>query len=216
MRRYRTALLVVAIAGVAVAATSTTALTQGTQTTCSASFHVLHDDRIGSLQLPAGAYQLTTVDVTCLRASHLFTEFLQDYDGVLPRPWRFAANAVGDGTFDRGTSGVSFRAVRTGDWTPGTPSHPSDGGGSHGDLVCPAVFEVEHNDRIGSLRLPRGDYTISRLGARLSCARAALLLARFLDHPDGRLTGGWILLPAQAEFVKGSIRYGFRVEPAAG
>jgi hypothetical protein len=216
MKRGRKILLSLAIAAAAVAGTSTTALTQGTATACSASFHVLHDDRIGSLQLPAGAYQISTVGITCLRASHLLAAFLNDWNGVLPNQWRFSVNAVGDGTFTRGTGGVSFRALRTGDAVPNTPGHPSDGGGSHGDLVCPGTFAVQHDDRIGRLQIPRGEYTLTRLGPQIGCARVAQLMARFLERPGGRLGGGWVLLPAQAEFVRFSTRYGFRIDAFAG
>jgi hypothetical protein len=211
MKRRRT-ILAVALAAAALAAVSASAVVQA-PTQCGAAFHVLHDDRIGSLQLPEGAYQLATTDVSCLRASHLFTEFLQDYNGRLPQPWRYTVQGTGQGTFIRGTSSARFTVVRTGDVTPNTPGHSTDGGGTHGALACPAAFEVEHNDRIGPLRLPRGDYRITRLGPRLSCARASNLFARFLDRPGGRLPGGWVLLPDLAEFVKGSTTYGFMVEP---
>jgi hypothetical protein len=216
MKRQRRILFTFAITAVALAASSSTALTQSTQSgNCTATFHVLHNDRIGSLQLPAGSYRISTVAVSCLRASHLFTEFLNDWDGELPRPWRYSVNGVGDGTFNRGTGGASFRVIRTGNWVPGSPGHPTDGGGNHGSLVCPGVFEVQHNDRIGALRIPRGDYTLTRLGVRIPCGTVSRLFARFLEQPSGRLPGGWVVLPAQAEFVKGSTRYGFQIEEFA-
>ncbi|HWM09797.1 MAG TPA: hypothetical protein VNO82_10635 [Solirubrobacteraceae bacterium] len=214
MRRQHKVLLTLVIGIVAAVGVSATALTQGTPTNCAASFHVLHNDRIGTLQLPEGAYQLRVNGISCVRGSHLFTEFLSDWDGNLPAPWAYTANAVGDGTFARTDTGLGFQAVRTGPATPGTPGHKTDGGGSHGELDCPSVFTVEHNDRIGPLRIPRGDYVISRLGVRITCAKSSRLLARFLQHPDGRLSGGWAVLPAQAEFVKYTTRYGFRIEPA--
>ena len=163
--------------------------------------------------LAAGVRALT--ELSCGRASHLFTEFLADYDGVLPRPWRSRANGVGDGTFVHGTSARSFEVMRTGDAVPGRPGHRTDGGGTHGDLACPGRFQVQHNNRIGALRIPRGEYTLVRLGARISCARVVRLFARFLEHPDGRLPGGWVVLPAQAEFVRHATTYGFRLEAFA-
>jgi hypothetical protein len=42
-----------------------------------------------------------------------------------------------------------------------TGGSASNGGGSHGDLACPEFFEVEHNDRIGVVRFPAGDYRIT-------------------------------------------------------
>ena len=35
-----------------------------------------------------------------------------------------------------------------------TPGSASQGGGSHGDLLCPGTFEVEDDDRVGNLRVP--------------------------------------------------------------
>jgi hypothetical protein len=211
MTRHRLVICGLAIGMAALGAVSAPAQTQG-PTQCTASFEVLHNDRIGSLRLPQGAYQLRTFDLTCLRASHLFAEFLQDYNGDLPEPWRYTVQGVGQGTFIFGDAERRFVALRIGDNGSGTSGHASDGGGSHGDLVCPATFRVEHNDRIGRLRLRAGQYRVTRLGARLSCARASTLLARFLDRPSGRLPGGWIVLPQLAEFVKGSTYYGFRVK----
>ena len=57
---------------------------------CPGTFDVLHNDRIGNLQLPKGPYVVTVLDTTtmgCTEASRLFAEFLEDWDGRLPRPW---------------------------------------------------------------------------------------------------------------------------------
>jgi hypothetical protein len=180
---------------------------------CAATFHVLHDDAIGDLQLPAGQYRLAVEELSCARASHLFTQFLRDFNGVLPRPWSYEAEAVGSGAFSgRG----AFTVTRTAD--PGspnaTPGSATDGGGSHGDLACPGTFDVVHDDRIGRLRLPQGDYTVTLLGGNLTCATADRLFARFLRRPSGRLPGRWVVLPQSAEFVKFSSHHGFFIKPA--
>lgn len=208
MLRRRLTILALALCAAALIATGAPALMQG-QTQCSATFEVLHNDRIGSLRLPEGSYQLRPFDLSCTRASHLFAEFLQDYNGRLPSPWRSTVQGVGRGTFIFGTAERRFVVVRVGTSTPG---HASQGGGAHGELVCPATFAVEHNDRIGPLRLRAGQYQVTRLGARLSCSRASTLLARFLDQPGGQLRGGWIVLPQLGEFVKGSSYYGFQIK----
>ena len=210
MRRHRLLLFAVAL-GAAAIAVNAPAVGQS-RTACSATFHVQHDDRIGPLRLPEGAYQLSTSKLSCLRASHLFTEFLEDYNGKLPRPWRGTVQGSGQATFTSGRGRASFGVARAGDITPGTPGHASQGGGSHGDLACPGSFEVEHNDRVGGLRLRRGGYRITPLGARLSCASATKLFARFLQRPSGRLPGEWVVLPDVGEFVNGSSFYGFRVK----
>ena len=43
--------------------------------------------------------------VSCARAADLFADFLQAFDGVLPRPWRMNVRAA---TFTRGGSGEGF------------------------------------------------------------------------------------------------------------
>lgn len=214
MKRYRLLLFVVVLGAAAVAVIGPAA--GQSQTRCAASFHVQHNDRIGSLRLPAGAYRITTTRLSCLRASHLFTEFLQDWNGKLPPPWRGSVQGSGRGTFTSDTSPAEFEVARTGRITPGTPGHASQGGGSHGDLACPGFFDVEHNDRIGRLRLPQGDYRVTPLGARLSCAKASRLFTRFLSAPGGRLPGTWVLLPDLAEFINDSSFYGFRVKRVRG
>jgi hypothetical protein len=214
MRRPRLTILAVALA--ASAALVVSAAPGGAQTgQCTATFHVLHNDHIGRLSLPAGLYQLRTTGVTCAQASHLFAQFLNDYNGVLPRPWRYTVQAVGQGTF-ASTRGGSFEAVRTGEPTaPAQAGSATNGGGSHGDLLCPGTFEVEHNDRVGRLRIAEGEYTITLLGGNLTCATAERFFGRFLDRPLGNLPRGWVVLPQSAEFMKFSSHHGFRIKPAA-
>ena len=214
MRRHRLLLFAVAL-GTAAISVNAPAVGQS-QTACSATFHVQHNDRIGPLRLPEGAYRLSPSKLSCLRASQLFAEFLQDYNGKLPPPWRGTVRGTGRATFTSGSGRPSFGVAPAGKITPGTPGHATQGGGSHGDLACPGSFEVEHNDRVGALRLPRGGYRITPLGARLSCASAAKLLARFLQRPSGSLPGDWVVLPDLGEFVNGSSFNGFRVKRMGG
>jgi hypothetical protein len=210
--RPRSALLALALAAAATLCAGTAAHAQA-PTPCAATFHVLHDDVIGELELPEGQYTLAVAGISCARASFLLSQFLRDYDGVLPRPWRYAVEDVGRGSF-RGRG--QFTVTRTADTgaSTATPGSASDGGGSHGDLACPGTFDVQHDDRVGRLRIPRGDYTITLLGANLTCRTAATLLARFLRRPSGRLPGRWVVLPAAAEFVGWSAHHGFRIKPA--
>ncbi len=65
-------------------------------------FRVLHNDRIGKLNLPAGSYDVTVLNgdkLSCAQSSKLFAKFLQDWDGVLPKPWILQVNKK---TFRRG------------------------------------------------------------------------------------------------------------------
>lgn len=59
-------------------------------------------------------------------------------------------------------------------------------------VQCNGTFRVLHNDHIGRLSLPRGNYRITILASgRPSCARASALFTRFLEDWDGNLPGGW-------------------------
>jgi hypothetical protein len=179
---------------------------------CPAFFRVLHNDRIGSLRVPAGNYRITILAVgriSCASASRLFAQFLQDFDGRLPRPWILDTQT---GTFLRGSAHVGFRVKRA----SGKPVNPSGGGNHPSDgTLCRATFRVLHNDRIGSLRLPRGPYRVTLLrGPGLTCAGASQMFTRFLSSPAGRLPRPWVLNAKSATFTRGrGSKTGFRVKP---
>jgi hypothetical protein len=204
--------LALALALAVVGLVATSAPARAAEATCPATFHVLHDDHIGQLALPAGHYRITLLDdarMSCARASNLFREFLEDFDGRLPSRWRVIARRS---EFRFGTSRVGFRVARV-----ATPSG-GGGGGRHPATgrVCPGTFSVLHNDHIGRLSLPRGQYRITLLAqGRLSCQRAARLFARFLQDFDGRLPRPWRLDVATATFSRAH-HVGFRVKRARG
>jgi hypothetical protein len=175
---------------------------QATTATCPGTFQVEHDDRIGSLSLPRGPYTIRATGVSCAAASQLFVQFLNDWDGRLPGGWRTTVRGVGKGTFTDPRS-QTFSVQRVGGGT---------GGGS--GLVCGPRFVLTQNDRIGPLVIKRGRYIIDRLGPLApSCAQDSALLKGFLMDFDGVLPNGWTLLPNDATFVRGSVSYGFRLEP---
>lgn len=211
MKRIRNA-MIVAVATVGVfAASEAPASAQSGQ--CTASFHVIHDDHIGRLQVPAGIYQLVARGgLSCTQASALWTQFLNDFDGRLPSPWKLTVKGSGRGRFV-GSGGQRFFTKRTGSANSNPKPGPArKGGGSHGDLLCPGTFQVEDNDRIGNLRLPAGPYQVTLLGGNLTCSTASRLFAQFLQRPTGNLPDGWSVLPQAGEFVRGTIHYGFRVK----
>ena len=181
------------------------------EATCPGTFQVLHNDRIGAMQLPAGAYTITVLDSTtmgCTEASHLLSQFLEDWDGRLPRPW-VANNSTRTFTAGRNST-VGFR-VTPGEPTPPTPPNPPHPPSSR---VCAGYFTVLHNDRIGSFSIPRGRYRITLLGyAGVSCSQASTLFARFLQDFDGVLPRPWFLDPSTGSFMKGSRHIGFRIKP---
>lgn len=178
--------------------------------TCPGTFHVLHNDAIGQLTLPAGAYTITVfnpANLSCTRASQNFAEFLQDFDGRLRRPWIVDPRTS---TFSRGEGSlIRFTVARSGG---------SGGGGNNPSTnTCPGTFQVLHNDHIGRLKLKRGSYRLSLVNPqKLSCARASQNLAEFLQDYDGRLRRPWILASLNvATFTRGrGSDIGFRVKPA--
>jgi hypothetical protein len=139
-------------------------------TRCPATFQVLHNDKIGAMSLPAGAYYVTTSNLSCSSASTLFSEFLDDYDGDLPFPWRANASAR---SFTTGTSSFSVKLA-----TPAPPAPPS------GSTTCAGTFSVLHNDRIGPVAFPQGQYVI-KIQRGLTCSAASSQFAQFLDSPSG-------------------------------
>lgn len=177
-------------------------------TACPASFAVQHDDRIGNLDLPKGSYQVrVTGALTCSRATSLFATFLQDYDGVLQGGWRYRARGVGQGSFTHRRPSASFSVTRR---------RGGGGGPPVVRLTCPSAFRVLNDDVIGELPVPAGRYRLTRLSAvSPTCEQASTLFASFLEHPDGRLPGGWAVLAEEGAFVKGSLNNGFRIEPFA-
>lgn len=187
------------------------------------SFRVLHDDRIGPAILPAGNYTITlapSAGLTCPAASKLFTRFLTDYDGVLPRAWRVIAKGNGKASFSMGIASdfavrdeVRFSVARN--------SGGGEGGGGGNELgaLCRNVFTVNSNVVLGPLTFRKGQYLLylpPRSG--IGCNRAAVLFTRFLGSPGGRLPFPWRLQNQTATFFKPEhpVRSAFRVEAAAG
>jgi len=178
--------------------------------TCPSTFAVLHDDRIGDLHLAAGSYTVTVLDaarLSCVHASDLFRQFLEDFDGRLPRPWALDAATA---TFTR-AEGDGFAVALA-----AAPSGGGDGGRHPSGTTCPGYFHVLHDDVIGRLELPSGEYRLTLLAVgRLGCARAAARFAAFLEDFDGRLPRRWVLDPQTATFSRGA-HVGFRVKLAVG
>lgn len=213
-RRLSTALALAATCAATFGAASASAQAPAV-TRCDTTFEVLHDDRIGTLTLPVGQYRIQTSELTCAKASALFTEFLQDYTGVLPRPWSYSVQGAGQGTFRRGTRQY-FTVVSEGGGGGTGGGGSGGGGGTHGSLTCPSYFTVLNNDRIGALRLRAGRYRITLTTPRLSCSQASKYFAQFLQDYDGDLGGAWVLVTRTATFLNGSTGLGFRVKPWSG
>jgi len=174
-------------------------------------FRVLHNDRIGQLNLPAGNYNVTVLNsakLSCASSSKLFAEFLQDYNGVLRRPWVVNVAAK---SFTKGAgSDTGFRVSKT--------STPSGGGGGSTSASCPGYFQVVHSDSIGSFEVPAGNYQITLIDpTRFSCAKAVKRFQEFLLDYNGVLPKSWRLSKASATFYKpNNPSVGFNINKAYG
>jgi hypothetical protein len=177
------------------------AATASAATRCPATFQVLHNDRIGAMSLPAGAYYVSVSNVSCATASQLFSDFLQDYDGDLPFPWRGNASAK---SFTNGSSSFSVKLAGK------TPPNPPSG------QTCPGTFSVLHNDRIGRVSFPQGQYAM-KLIRGLTCSAAATQFAQFLDAPSG-VQAPWSMTgsSSNATFQDNMGGFGFSVAKTSG
>ena len=214
--RWRRPALIAALGAVALVAAMLMAADRAdaAPAKCPSTFRVLHDDHVGKLELKAGTYQITVANqnkLSCSRASNLFTKFLQDFDGKLPNGWKVNVRKSG---FEK-TRQKAFYVKRTGSSGGGGGG---GGGGRHpggGNMICPGTFQVQHDDHIGQLKLPKGPYTITVLHKkRITCQKATSLFAKFLQIPSGKLPGGWNLKPQSGTFKKVKARKGFRVKRA--
>ena len=70
-----------------------------------------------------------------------------------------------------------------------------------------------HNDRIGSLPIPAGNYVITV--KRMSCPAASDQFRQFLQKPSGNLGGGWQLKPRKAKFRNPGTGQSFRIKRAS-
>lgn len=179
------------------------------------SFRVLHNDRIGAVNLPAGNYTITTEPtsgLSCAQSSTLLARFLQDWDGNLPGNWRAVSQGTGKAAFVRGNV-RAFTIVRSGGG--------GEGGGNNNRIgqLCPEPFRVNAGMLVGPLFFERGSYLIYRpAGSGITCRRAAILFTRFLGQPGGRLPFPWHVMNQTATFFKpeNPVRSSFRVESSTG
>jgi hypothetical protein len=185
-------------------------------TTCPG-FKVLHNDRIGAATFPAGSYTLTLQDTSldCKSSAALFARFLEDYDGVLPKPWVVSNEGPGKSSFLRAFSGGT---------TPGfavelTAKNEGEGGTSPTlGKLCPGTFTVNSTTVVGPLRFTKGAFLIYQpAGSGITCNRASVLFTRFLGA-GGALPAPWKVLNQTATFYKPSNpkRSAFRIEPLNG
>jgi hypothetical protein len=167
------------------------------------SFHVLHNDSIGKVKIPAGQYTVAPKGVTCKNSSILIARFLDDWDGVLPTPWTVAGSG----------GAIKFTKVGTTESISIKLGYAPSGGGSGSNIqngTCPGNFTVLHNDKIGALKLKAGQYQISTKG--LFCWFDASKLAYFLNYNEsGKLPSPWTVVPALNKIQRSPNHY-FRLK----
>jgi hypothetical protein len=176
-------------------------------------FNVLHDDRIGVADLPAGNYSLATAvdDLTCEAASRLFARFLKDWDGELPEPWLVVSHGTGKASFAR--NGLPAIFVER------TSSGGNAGGNTELGRLCSGTFAVNAGSDVGPLFFSKGRYLVyvpAKSG--ITCRRASVLFTRFLASPGGELPPPWLVGAQTATFFKATNpqRSAFRIEPLNG
>jgi hypothetical protein len=157
-------------------------------------FTILHNDRIDNVSLPHGRYEVKAKRIPCPRTTQLLQKWLQK--GQTTGKW----SSEPPGVFSKGRKWFRIDPKGTGGG--------GDGGG--GRTVCPGTFSVLHNDRIGQLRVPAGEYRIT--ARRMSCSDASSQFARFLDFPSGNLPKPWQLRPLKAKFRNPRTGESFRVK----
>lgn len=175
-------------------------------------FKVLHDDRIGAANLPAGNYTVATNgELSCQAASRLFARFLQDWDGDLPKSWLVVAEGIGKASFaHRGLPAISVARTSSGE---------NAGGNTELGRLCPGSFTVNAGSDIGPLYFAKGQYLLYiPTRSAITCRRASVLFTQFLGAPGGMLPDPWQVKTQTATFYKPAHPLGsaFRVEPANG
>lgn len=183
-------------------------------TNCPGTFRVMHNDSIGTASFPKGNYQIVILtsnpSFTCSLASTKFAKFLSDYDGNLGGGWTVSSLGSGKANFLK-NGGRKFGVRKTSGPTPGPTPGPSPIG-----VVCPGVFQVMHNDRIGPLSFPKGNYKlIIPKGSIVTCKSASGYFKQFLSIPSGDLPDGWGMKRDSATFFKKAnpVKKKFRVDP---
>lgn len=91
------------------------------------------------------------------------------------------------------------------------------GAASASAATCPS-FKVLHDDRIGAVSLPAGNYEVT-VSSGLSCPASSKLFARFLSDWDGNLPKPWRATAegsGKATFTGGSLSFSVRLGGGGG
>lgn len=181
-------------------------------------FRVLHNDRVGAAVFPAGRYtiKLENSALDCKTGAALFARFLEDFDGILPTPWKVAPESSGEAAFLRGgRPGFSVALAKR-----QTSGEIEREGATNPDLgtLCRNPFTVNHTTVIRPLRFTKGQFLIYLpAGSTINCDQAVVLFQRFLGASPN-LPSPWKLTNQTATFYKPAspTRSAFRIEPLSG
>lgn len=182
------------------------------------SFRVLHNDRIGAAVFPAGSYTITleAASLDCKTGGELFARFLEDFDGILPSPWKVSPEGSGQAAFLRaGQPGFAVELTKkqtSGEIEKEEATNPDLG------TLCRNPFTVNHTTTIRPLRFTKGQFLIYLpSGSTINCEGAVVLFQRFLGASPN-LPSPWRLTNQTATFYKPAspTRSAFRIEPLAG
>jgi hypothetical protein len=173
---------------------------------CPGAYTLTTAAKIGSLTLKSGNYAVQLLSnspaLTCPAAYRQLSVYLAGTPGAsVSPPWTLDAATA---TFSR-AAGVGFRIINAGGST--------GGGGSTVGFTCKGTFQVLHNDRINSLRVPAGRYYLYALGD-IGCVEVTNRFRNFLEA-NGIPPKNWTLNGQTATFLYQGNR-GFRVEPVNG
>jgi hypothetical protein len=200
----RGAIGAVVAAAMAVSLIAASTASAGVGMKCPGTFKVQNNDRIGKLKLPAGNYVIKVKRMSCQDASSNFTKFLDRPDGDLPNGWTLNAKKA---KFKNKRMNVAFTVKSA---SSGGGGGGGGGGGNATSGKCPGTFMVQNDDKIGKLKLPKGNYLIRV--KNMSCSRASSLFTKFLDRPDGDLPNGWSINLDKQQFVNDKRGVSFRVK----
>ncbi|HET6997611.1 MAG TPA: hypothetical protein VFI03_03395 [Solirubrobacterales bacterium] len=153
---------------------------------CPGGFLVFQPAPAGPVLLGSNSYTIRIYNMSCAFASSQLASFI-GHD-VLPDPW--TAN-VPTRTFYANGRNLSFFQLEV-----DRPGATAGGGWPR----CPS-FSVMHDDNLGEVELPRGQYALRTQGeGALGCLGAARLLVEVLEHPHGDTPAGWTAVdPAGAQ-----------------
>jgi len=192
---------VVAIAALPAAAQASTASASG----ACGQFRVMHNDKISGVSFPAGPYNMVNSGMSCAQTTKYMQEFLDK--GSVAKGWTVKLLSGQRRRFTKLKTNptVDFQATPVAEPTPSPSS-----------LNCAGKFRVLHNDHIGAMKLPAGEYQItlnSHDTPGLNCSSASHDFTYFLNNDwAGNLPRPWKMNTSQKSFyMNNDTRDGFHV-----